>query len=537
MRFFNNLSLRYKIMSIALIAIVGFGISFVVSFFVASTNATNLTKLQNIIYPTLDLGEKNYLQLDKIIILLNEAVAEEESIEEADGIIMNMIKSFDEINKLDNSKSSEIKRLKQELETYYKLAKPLTMGMLNRSLKPEQIQASTTAMQASLKVLQEHLEAFYKESEKNLTDIITITNETSQWSIQLSTIIGVILMLVLAGSAYYVANNITANIKNVSGNLYEIANGSGNLTQRLQATGNDEVGQLVTYFNTFMDKQQAMIQKLIGYSSQVGSAAENLSSIVVECQNGMQSQRSDAEQVATASNEMAATVVEVARNAEQAAEAATNANNAATEGNVVVSKTISIINQLANDVGEGVVAVNQLRDDSESIGTVLDVIRGIAEQTNLLALNAAIEAARAGEQGRGFAVVADEVRTLASRTQESTMEIQSMIENLQNSSGQAASIMNRGQATSEEGVAEAAHAGDALDKITQSVSIISNMNTQISSAAEEQSAVASEIDKNIVNISQLADVNADNITQLANAGSSLNTVAIQMQELVGQFKV
>ncbi len=526
-------------MSIAIIAIVGFGIGFVVNFSVASKNTNHLHKLETVIYPTLEHSENNRVRLNQIINLLDQAVAteEEDMIEESQTVFISMQKSFDKISKIDTSKINIINELKKQLETYYNLVKSMSIGMLDGSLTPKQIPEKVQTMQVALKKFRSNLEKFQKNSKIAFANIISTTDEAMQFSIVLNAIIGLILIVVLAGIAYLIATSITRNILNISDNLNKIANGNADLTQRLQASSNDEVGSLVDYFNTFMNKLQIMIQELTGYSSHVSSAAEELTSIVQQNRKGIESQRSDAEQVATASNEMAATVVEVARNAEQAAEAATSAHDAATEGNTVVNSTISIINQLANDVGEGSTAVNQLRDDSDSIGTVLDVIRGIAEQTNLLALNAAIEAARAGEQGRGFAVVADEVRTLASRTQESTMEIQSMIENLQNSSGKAADIMNHGQATSGQGVTKAAEAGKALDKITESVSVISNMNSQIASAAEEQSAVAAEIDKNIINISQSAEANAENIGQLADAGSSLNNVAIQMQELVGQFKV
>jgi len=539
MPFFNNLSIKYKIISIAIVAVIGFGISFVVNFSVATKNSTNLLQLENIIYPTLEHSEKSQVRLDNVINLLDQSVAleEEDMVEEADAIIVSIQKSFKTIANLDKTKNNEIQTLRKELTTYYNIAKSITMGMLGGTLKPEQIQSKAQAMQAALKTLRGHLTLFQKNSKNAFANTIKTANETAQYSIMISAIIGAILIATLAGTAFLIANSITRNIEYVSDNLQEIANGNGDLTQRLHATNNDEVGQLVDHFNTFMDKLQNMVQELTGYSSHVSSAAEELSSIAKQSRDGIESQRSDAEQVATASNEMAATVVEVASNAAQAASAATSANIAANKGSTIVNKTISIINQLAADVGEGSTAVNQLQEDSQNIGTVLDVIRGIAEQTNLLALNAAIEAARAGEQGRGFAVVADEVRTLASRTQESTMEIQSMIENLQSSSGQAAGIMNRGQETSEHGVSEAANAGDALNEITDSVLIISNMNDQIASAAEEQSSVAAEIDQNIVSISRSADTNADNITQLAGAGSSLNDVAIQMQELIGQFKV
>ncbi len=526
-------------MSIAVLAIIGFAGSFIVNFTVAKKNASQLERLEIAVYPTMARSEKNRVALDKVINLLDEAVAveEEDLITEADDVIVGMKQAFNEITKIDNTKSEKITQLVQQLDTYYSLAKPMTLSMLKGTVKAAQLQAKAQQMQSSLKIFKTNLDAFQKNSEIAFTKIIATTNETAHFSIILGAVIGGVLIFVLAITAYLIAGSITRNIRGVSDNLQEIANGDGDLTHRLSASSNDEVGQLVDYFNTFMDKLQGMIKELTGYSSHVGSAAEELTTIAHDSKEGIESQRAEAEQVATASNQMSATIVEVARNAEQAATAATSAHQAATQGNDVVEKTIAIINQLATDVGSGSSAVNQLRDDSESIGSVLDVIRGIAEQTNLLALNAAIEAARAGEQGRGFAVVADEVRTLASRTQDSTKEIQSMIEKLQSSAGQAAEIMSRGQSSSEQGVAEAARAGQALTEITESVSVINNMNEQIATAAEQQSAVAAEIDQNIINISQSADANADNIGQLANAGSSLNNVAIQMQELVGQFRV
>ncbi len=539
MSIFLNLSIQYKIMSIAVIAILGFGVSFIVNFSVANDNASQLQRLETVIYPTMARSEKNHVKLDNVISLLDQAVAieEEEMVEDADKVVAAMQAAFAEIAALDSTKESTITQLQQQLTAYYKSAKPMTLGMLNGSLKADQMQAKAQQMQAKLKVFKDNLIQFQTASQTAFTTIISKTTETTRFSIVLGAVIGLILVLFLAFTSYLIARSITRNIKNVSANLQEIANGDGDLTQRLQASSKDEVGQLVDYFNTFMDKLQTMIQELTGYSSHVGTAAEELTNIAQQSREGIESQRAEAEQVATASNEMSATIVEVARNAEQAAGAATAAHDAAGNGNAIVTNTIGFINQLATDVGEGSTAVNQLREDSDSIGGVLDVIRGIAEQTNLLALNAAIEAARAGEQGRGFAVVADEVRTLASRTQDSTKEIQSMIEKLQSSSGQASEIMSRSQVTSEKGVTEAARAGAALTEITESVSVINNMNEQIASAAEEQSVVAAEIDQNIINISQSADANAENIGQLADAGSSLNNVAIQMQELVGQFKV
>ena len=536
---FNTLSIRYKILSIVAVAIVGFGVYFAVNFSVASSNAQSLMQLRDSIFPTLEHSEKNLVRLNQAINQLNEAVSteEEDLVEDAQNTVLAMQAAFEETAKLNPEHVDTIKTLQQGLTAYFTTAKDMTLGMLNGSLSANQIPVRARAMQDKLKVFQKDLTQFRDQRHDAFTDIIETANNAANFGLYVGILIGAALVLILAVTGHLVSAGIVGNLTKVSDNLREIARGEGDLTRRLKAESQDEVGQLVGYFNTFMGKLQGIIQELKNHSSQVGAASEALASIAQQSLNSMEQQRSDTDQVATASNEMAVTVADVAQNAELASEAAGSANTAATNGSSVVDATISIINRLADDVSQGSEAVNRLREESQNVGTVLDVIRGIAEQTNLLALNAANEAARAGEQGRGFAVVADEVRTLASRTQTSTQEIQTMIESLQASAGQAVDIMERGKSTSEQGVTKAADAGAALSEISTAVTVISQMNTQIASAAEEQSVVATDMDRNITNISKTTEVNAEHSNQLASAGAELSETATHLQQLVAQFKV
>jgi len=339
----------------------------------------------------------------------------------------------------------------------------------------------------------------------------------------------------VAGLYWYMTRSfkpLDAVIVSVNG----IAN--GDLTVRVEGVeSQDETGRLLSATRAMSGKLHGLIGEVTGSTAQLSAAAEEMSVITEQSRRGTQKQLSEIDQVATAMNEMAATVQEVARNAASAADAAAMANAEAQNGRRVVSETMQAIDAVANEVETAAGVIHKLDADTASIGTVLDVIKGIAEQTNLLALNAAIEAARAGEQGRGFAVVADEVRTLATRTQESTQEIQKMIERLQAGAKSAVQAMDAGRSRTQASVEQAARAGQSLDSIVSAVGTINDMNAKIASAAEEQGAVAEEINRNIVTISQIANQTASGAEQTARAGQELAQLAGRLQSVVGRFKV
>ena len=311
----------------------------------------------------------------------------------------------------------------------------------------------------------------------------------------------------------------------------------GDLTHKVSLAGKDEFAWMCWEYSQGRKGFTALVKEMLGSSVQLAAAAEELSAVTEASNSGVMRQQGEIEQVATAMNEMSATVTEVSKNAANAATAAQDADDQAKNGCEVVNTTVETINSLASEVENTSQVIENLKGDSISIGAVLDVIRDIAEQTNLLALNAAIEAARAGEQGRGFAVVADEVRTLASRTQQSTREINDMIERLQNGANQAVNVMEMGRSKAEESVEQAAKAGEALRAITGVVDNIKSMNMQIASAAEEQSATAEEINRNIVNISEVAQETAGGSQQTASASDELARLASDLQGQVSKFKV
>ena len=339
------------------------------------------------------------------------------------------------------------------------------------------------------------------------------------------------------GLAWAVSFMITCPLSNAVNAMKDISEGEGDLTLRLDVSGKDEIGQLASSFNGFITKIQSVIREVTSSTSQLSAAAEEMSMITAETRTGVQRQQSETELVATAVNEMSSTVHEVVNSAGLAASAASQADSQSEQGKQIVSSTVSSIRTLASEVESAATVISQLEKDSESIGSVLEVIRGIAEQTNLLALNAAIEAARAGEQGRGFAVVADEVRSLASRTQESTQEIQEMIERLQKGSRDAVKVMQSGQEQTQRTVEQASQAETSLSEISSAVAQINEMNAHIAEASRQQGEVVEEINKNIVNITQVADESANGADQLSTASHEMASLAVNLESQVSHFKI
>lgn len=299
----------------------------------------------------------------------------------------------------------------------------------------------------------------------------------------------------------------------------------------------DEIGQLAIAIRQMKEGLHTLVNEITSSISQLSAAVEEVSAIAEQSAHGMQQQQSEVSQLATAMNQMHSTVQEVSRNTTEAASAAQVASESSGSGSKVVQDAISSIERVAHDIEHSGHVVQQLEQDSSSISMVLDVIRNIADQTNLLALNAAIEAARAGEQGRGFAVVADEVRTLAQRTQDSTAEINKIIDMLQSRAAEAGHAMQLSRQQMHASVEQARHAGSTIEQINHAVVRISDMNTQIASATEEQNSVTEELNRSIVNIHNASDEVAQGANQTAQACGELSLLATHLQQMVTRFSL
>ncbi|OPG74057.1 methyl-accepting chemotaxis protein [Pseudomonas ogarae] len=350
----------------------------------------------------------------------------------------------------------------------------------------------------------------------------------------------VITLLVIATAltllfAWLLTNSITKPIANALDAAEEIA--KGNLTRPIVVDGSDEAGRLLRAMSTMQEKLRDTLQRISGSATQLASAAEELNSVTDESARGLTQQNNEIEQAATAVNEMTSAVEEVARNAVSTSEASKNATTSAGDGRDLVQETVSAIERMSADVQSTAALIGNLANESRDIGKVLDVIRGLADQTNLLALNAAIEAARAGEAGRGFAVVADEVRALAHRTQQSTSEIERMIGSIQSGTEHAVDSMRNSTERAESTLNIARGAGMSLDTINTAIVEINERNLVIASAAEEQAQVAREVDRNLVNIRDLSVQSATGANQTSAASAELSRLAVDLNSMVGRFSL
>ena len=539
MDFVKNLSIKHKIISIACVGILGFAAYLFFNYFVNSENAARLNEIHGLHFPVLDKVQENENVALRTIESINRAAStmDEEPLEEAKVFATEFHNNLKKIAELDPRLQGDIDSLTQIFADYFKIAYDFAQGMVAGTVDLSKSRDTISAMNAARDKFKDSKAAFQKMAYERFESTINEAKGASEQALITGVFIAIAMAVVLGLLGMYLGTSITNNILGVTVSLREMASGQGDLRKRLHSNAQDEVGDLVSEFNRFVEKLQGIIREITESVERLSSASEQMSAVSAQSRQGVVKQQSDIDQVATAMNEMSATVHEVARNAGDAAGAAKAADAEAGNGKQVVSQAVSTIDKLASDVDEAANVIHQLAADSENIGTVLDVIKSIAEQTNLLALNAAIEAARAGEQGRGFAVVADEVRTLAQRTQQSTQEIQEIIEKLQAGAERAEKVMKASCEQAQVSVDESSRAGTSLVSITEMVASINDMNTQIASAAEQQTAVAEEISRSIVHINDVAVQTSESSDHLMRASEDVSAMTAQLHGLVSKFTV
>lgn len=538
MKFILRLSIRYKIMAIALIGILGLSVYLFFSIQAQQATEIKLNRIENIIFPTIERVDRSGSLLFKLRNQLGTALSEEDldlvneaevSAQKLDALLIEIIN----LNKL----SQGPVQLQRAYRQYQNTSIALARGMLDGTIDFTQLASQAKTVNVSYDDFNAELAKFREQSYSSFEQTIKSTNEQNKKTGMFGITIALIVIFVLIFSAWSIANIITKTINRIVHSLADMSTGKGDLTIRLQTRAEDEVGDLVNNFNGFITHLQLLVKVMANLSEGVSDGADKVKSIAGKTQLGIHNQQDEINLVATAVNEMAATAQEVSRNAEEAANATKQAQEGTHQSQKIMAENITSISALVADVEHAREVIQNLAKESALIGNASQVIQGIAEQTNLLALNAAIEAARAGEQGRGFAVVADEVRSLAGRTEESTTEIQSIIERLQTGTEQAVNAMESSREKAIKVVDQSQATESSLIHIMTNVDTISNMNSQVASAAVEQSAVSEEVSANIVKINEVSEDTVEEAAKTSQASSDLAEQALNLSKIVNEFKV
>ena len=539
MNLLKSVSIKYRILIIPVVAVVAFGVYLAFNGVANQSNSERLKSVQDVFFPSLEMADANLVYLERMNELYTAAVAtaEAENVARAEELYAKIQENVKRQRALQPDQEDHLQSLGRSIDKYHDAARGLAEGMLkgtaNMADVPGQVEQKNSLHQAAT----QDLKHFRDESHASFVATVQAAEETQRNAFRTGLLIAGITVTLLLLISWSIAGVVTRSLAEVADSLRDIAQGEGDLTQRLALNSRDEIGELVYWFNTFLDKLHGTIGEVIQVIAPLTQVSRDLGGVSRESERASSEQLKASQVVTVAVDEMLRTVGHVAESATRAAQAADEADGQARSGREIVNSTVAAIASVASEVSKAAEVIARLEQDAEAVGSILDVIRAIADQTNLLALNAAIEAARAGEQGRGFAVVAEEVRTLASRTQQSTREIQKVIETLQEAAASAVVVMAQSRDKTESSVSQADRTGESFQSISQGVATISDFNQQIAAATEQQQRASQAIQDQIVGIRESSEMSVRNTGQLAELSDSLQALADQLQRISGQFRV
>ncbi len=539
MEFLQRLSIAKKIYLIPLIGTLMFVVFLGLSTKTALSNVKTLENTRDIQFPVLQASESALVSLERLKESLASAVTtgDEEALNGANKLAEQMKKQLTTVGQLESEVSREVSQILQSFDAYYAVAFKVSQEMVSNTADMASIGERSQKMNADYENTVKKLTSFRDVQLNEFKNSIDDANGQASQMITVGVIMMVITVLALFGTALPVVRGIDSSLGHIIRSLRDLAKEDGDLTVRIETKSKDELGDLAYWFNSFMEKLQGVVKEIVNTALPLSSLAKDLNQLTDDTNRTIAVQRRAADQAKIAVDDMSNSVIAEASSANEASSAANDSNTAADRGQQTVGITVNNIRQLATNVQEASEVILKLETDANQVGAVLDVIKGIAEQTNLLALNAAIEAARAGEQGRGFAVVADEVRTLASRTQKSTEEIQKTIEQLQSAARSAVQKMQQSTVQADQSVTSANQAGDSLQAITTSIRRIREMNQHIASATEEQQVMAGTIVGHVVDIVKHTEHTSQSAGHIAKASRELANLAQNLENIARLFRV
>lgn len=539
MTWFNNLSIFKKVGVIFVLSVAIFMVNLGISIVSISKNRDTLGFMEDKIYQRVELANQNVMLVQRLEEVYTQAVsfADEDLLEQAGTLHENLATNLKQLQGTDKGEADKLQAMLTDLSTYNGMTFDLAKSMLDGTADMANIgvisQKKTAAYEGVLGKIQAYKQAKIAEFKNTIKE----AGDRSENSLWMTMGVGIALLLLMAIVTISIASAISRSAKDVARSLGELADGKGDLSHQLPVSGNDELGQVANNFNRFLGLLAESIQRVVNVTSPLLDSAHDLKDKMDVATGATERQSQDAQAVQGSMEEMRHSVTDISHNANQAAEAAQIAEREAMEGMSVVQRTIDISQELNAEIEVASSSINELAKDTESVGSILNVITSIAEQTNLLALNAAIEAARAGEQGRGFAVVADEVRALASKTADATKEIREVLSRLKSAAESSVSTMTVAMSKSSENEEHAQKTGQALKTIQEQIVSINAMNTHIAKATDEQSQVASQVVDNVVDMNASFEQTLIILNQVHQVSSGLSDFAEELQSATSQFKL
>ncbi|ABE56288.1 methyl-accepting chemotaxis sensory transducer [Shewanella denitrificans OS217] len=539
MNWLSNISIFKKVAIIFILSVIIFAVNLGISVVAINKNRDTMDFMQTKVSQRIELANQNVIFIERLDELYTQAVsfADEDLIKTANKTFTSLKNILTQLGAIDLEQAQNLSQLSAQLEQYNTMTLNLATSMLDGTADMSKLGEISKAKAKVFSTLTSGIQEYKKAKVNEFSLTIKEAGDRSDQSLYLSLSIGLVLLIVMAVTTMSIARSISGSASNVADSLGELADGKGNLKHQLEVRGTDELSQVSANFNRFLRLLAGSIQQVVNVTSPLFESAHTLKERMSVATKATQKQSRDAKNVQTSMEDMRHSVIDISHSAQQAAEAAHVAEQEATDGLAVVQRTINISQELNAGIELASNSINELAKDTVSVGSILNVITSIAEQTNLLALNAAIEAARAGEQGRGFAVVADEVRALASKTADATKEIRLVLERLKGAAESTVNTMGGAitKASSNEKFAQ--DTGNVLKSIQAKIVSINKMNTDIASSTEEQSNVATLVGNNVVEMNASFDQTLQILSEVRDVSEGLLGLADDLKSATSQFKL
>lgn len=539
MKNFQNLSVFIKINTITLIALVALIIVIVLNALANQQNNVSIDELKDKRYQIAKISTANSFIINRIDELYTQAVSfgDEELINTAEEQYKTLTANIDQIKSLDKTNLQKLNQFESTLDRYNEIAKDIVVSFISGSADFNVIQEKSKEKSELFQRLNENLDQYKSQSDREYVELAENAKARSESTILQSIVIAVVLTLIVVALGFFIGKVIRQAAQDAAETLGELAQGDGDLKSKLNVTSEDEIGQMAKNFNSFMEVLRSAISDVMAVVQPLLDNSTRLIQRMEIAESSMHKQSEDSEMVKQSMEEMNQSVNEISGSANEAAVATENAEQEARQSLDILSRSMAVSQALNNEIKGASSVIHKLAEDTQNVNQILDVITSIAEQTNLLALNAAIEAARAGEQGRGFAVVADEVRELASRTSKSTTEIRELLNALTDAATASVESMESASAQAERNEQYAAQTGESVDKIAKHINTIHGLNTQIATATEQQTSVANTVMVNVTDMNKSIGSSLEALDGIRDVSKSLHTLSDDLLEAASKFKL